>query len=532
MDNSWQIDAIWVSVALLCGLLAKRISLPPLIGFLIAGFVINYSGQTDSNLNTVLHILSDLGVMLLLFTIGLKIKVKELFKPVVYATASIHMIVITALIGAAVFILSYLGVSQFVGITFSTALIIGFALSFSSTVFVVKVLEERGELSSYHGKIAIGILVIQDIFAVLFISISKGTPPNIWVLGLPLYLYLVRKILFKLLDDVEHGELLTIFGFFTTFVIGALSFELFGLKPDLGALVIGMLLVDHGRTKELYNRMMEYKDFFLVAFFMSIGLSGKLTLNALVIASFFITLMALKGVLFMFILSRFNIQGRTSFLSSMSLTNYSEFGLIVGMVALKMNLIDSDWFVALALAMSISFVISSPLNQYVHPIYDYLKPLIVKLNIQAPEQKIDNAPINLGDSTYLVVGMGTFGLPAFNYLHKVKKEKVIGMDYNHELIQKLQEEKLNVLWGDSTDSVFWETVDFSKINLVLLAMAEYQSNVNTFNEINKMKVKPFKIGVIVGYPDQEKKMKELGADYIYNYKEKAGEEFAENFFTN
>jgi len=179
MENSWQIDAIWVSVALLCGLLAKRISLPPLVGFLFAGFVINYSGQTDSNLNTILHLLSDLGVMLLLFTIGLKIKLKELLKPVIYATASIHMIVITSLMGAMVFLLSYLGVSQFSGISFSTALIIGFALSFSSTVFVVKVLEERGELSSYHGKIAIGILVIQDIFAVLFISISKGTPPNI-----------------------------------------------------------------------------------------------------------------------------------------------------------------------------------------------------------------------------------------------------------------------------------------------------------------------------------------------------------------
>jgi glutathione-regulated potassium-efflux system ancillary protein KefC len=530
MDNIWQTDAIWVSVALLCGLLAKRISLPPLIGFLVAGFIINYSGQTDSNLNSILHILSDLGVMLLLFTIGLKIKLKELFKPVIYLTATIHMITITTIMGAVVFLMSYIGVSQFANISFNTALIIGFALSFSSTVFVVKVLEERGELSSYHGMIAIGILVIQDIFAVLFISISKGTPPNLWAIGLPLYLYLVRKILYKLLNDVEHGELLTIFGFFTTFVIGALSFQFFGLKPDLGALVIGMLLAGHERTKELYNRMMEYKDFFLVAFFISIGLSGEITLNALIISSFFILLMSLKGVLFMFIISRFNIRGRTAFLSSVSLTNYSEFGLIIGLVALKMNLINSDWFVALALAMSFSFVISSPLNQYVHPIYDYLKPIIRKLNIQGKEKRIDEAPANLGESNYLVIGMGTFGYPAFNYLSNVKKENVIGIDYSHELIQELQKKQLNVLWGDSTDSVFWESVDFNNINLVLLAMADHNTNVNTINEIKKIKSRTFKIGVIVSYPDEEELMKQLGADYIYNYKEKAGEEFAENFF--
>ncbi|QQR99147.1 MAG: cation:proton antiporter [Sphingobacteriales bacterium] len=100
METNWQVDAIWVSIALLSGLLAKRLKQPPLIGFLFAGFFIKYTGQTDSYLNTIIDMLSDLGIMLLLFTIGLKVKIKELVKPVVWATTTIHMLVTTLVVGA------------------------------------------------------------------------------------------------------------------------------------------------------------------------------------------------------------------------------------------------------------------------------------------------------------------------------------------------------------------------------------------------------------------------------------------------
>lgn len=527
MDFNWQIDAIWVSVALLCGLLAKRLKQPPLVGFLLAGFIVNYTKQTDGYLNNVLDILSELGIMLLLFTIGLKVKIKELLKPVVWLTTSVHMIINSLIIGSVFFGLGYLGVSLFTDLSFTTALLIGFALSFSSTVFVVKVLEDRGEISSFHGLIAIGILVIQDIFAVVFLAFSKQELPSIWILALPFYLWGLKKILYRLLTDSEHGELLSIFGFFATFVAGALTFSLVGLKPDLGALVMGMLLVNHPKSKELYKKMMEFKDFFLVAFFISIGLSGNITLNAVLITMVILLFTPLKTLLYVFIITRFNIRGRTSFLSAISLSNYSEFGLIVAMTSYKLGILNQDWLVAFALAVAVSFIISSPLNKKVHLIYDRINPIITKLNIKAPYKPVDENTLNFGDAEYLIIGMGTVGFPALDYLNKKTNQKAMGMDYSHEVVNRLKQRNRNVIWGDSTDITLWENADFSKIKIILLAMSDFHSNLNTFNEIKKINNRTYKVGAIVSYPDQEKILRELGIDFIYNYKKSVGIDFAE-----
>lgn len=529
--SNWQIDAIWVSIALLSGLFAKKLKQPPLIGFLLAGFIINYTKQTESYLNSIIGMLSNLGIMLLLFTIGLKIKIKELTRPIVWGTTSIHMVLTTLFIGAFTLLLSYIGLNQFAGLTIASSLVIGFAFSFSSTVLVVRVLESRGELSSFHGKIAIGILVIQDLFAVLFLALSNKKLPSIWALALPIYLWLVKKLLDKLLKDVEYGELLSIFGFFVTFVTGALMFNIVGLKPDLGALAMGMLLADHKKASDLYKKMTEYKDFFLVAFFISIGLSGTITLNSIIITIIMLTFIPLKGLLFTFIITRFNVRGRTSFLSAVSLSNYSEFGLIVGVAALHLNLINQDFFVATALSVAISFILSSPLNQHVHAIYDFINPVITKLNIKGNYKKpFDENTIDLGNAEYLVIGLGTIGLPAYQYFSTICKKNVIGMDFSLDIIKELKKDNYNAIWGDSTDITFWEKADFSKINVVLLAMSDFHYNLNTLIEINKIVNKKFKIAVVVSYPEQEKEMQELGVDYVYNYKKEAGSEFAENVF--
>jgi glutathione-regulated potassium-efflux system ancillary protein KefC len=142
-DNPLYIDAIWLTLAFFSGLLAKRIGLPPLVGFLVTGFLINLSGLNEGKISTVLQGLSDLGVMLLLFTIGLKIKLKSLFKPEVWLTASVHMIITLLAFSGVIFLLSYTGLSILSELDTKSSLMIGFALSFSSTVFVVKILQDR-----------------------------------------------------------------------------------------------------------------------------------------------------------------------------------------------------------------------------------------------------------------------------------------------------------------------------------------------------------------------------------------------------
>ena len=313
------IDAIWLTLAFVFGISARRLKLPPLIGFLVTGFILNATGLTSGHISEILHVLSDLGVMLLLFTIGLKINIKTLAKREIWFTATAHMIITVLAIGATLFILSYTGIRLLSGLSIQAAFLIGFALSFSSTVFVVKILEERGELSSFHGRLSIGILVVQDLVAVLFLTLSKSQWPSIWALAIPVYLYLVRFLLNRIMDEVDHGELLTIFGMFAAFITGALIFHLAGLKPDLGALVAGMLLSGHKRSKELYDRMMGYKDFFLIGFFINIGLSGIPGWNHIALALLLILFVNFKGALFLLILSRFRIKARTAFLTSVTL---------------------------------------------------------------------------------------------------------------------------------------------------------------------------------------------------------------------
>lgn len=519
------IDAIWLSIAFICGIAAKKLKLPPLIGFLGTGFILNALGFTQGHISEILHVLSDLGVMLLLFTIGLKINIKVLIKKEIWFTAGAHMIISVLAISGTVFLIGFTGLRLFSDLGLKGAMLIGFALSFSSTVFVVKILEERGELNSFHGKLSIGILVIQDLIAVLFLTLSKNQWPSIWVLSLPVYLYIIRFVLYRILDEVDHGELLTIYGMFAAFITGALSFHLVGLKPDLGALVIGMMLVGHKRSKELYERMMSYKDFFLIAFFINIGLSGIPGWNHLIIALILLLFINLKGGLFLLLLSRFKIKARTAFLTSISLGNFSEFALITGIVGIHMGWIPGDWIIIMAVAMSLSFLISSPVNNRVHDIFDYFKPLITRLNRDIV--CIDQEPYYLGKAKYLIVGMGEIGLSAYHYLRDIQKLEVLGIDYNHDLIEKLKNEGINAAWGDATDSNLWDNADVSNIEMVLFAMDDHPSNINSIKEILKIGDVQFKIGVVSHFPDESEDFRKLNVDYIYDYRNQLGREFAQ-----
>lgn len=528
VSEAWQVDVVWLSLAFLSGLAVKKINLPPLIGFMLTGFILKGSGITQGHISEVLDAISDLGVMLLLFTIGLKVKVKNLIKKEIWLSASAHMLITVVFFSIFIFLLSILGLPAFAGISPLSAAMMGFALSFSSTVFVVKVLEEKGELNSFHGKIAIGILVMQDIFAVIFISISAGKWPGIWVLALPLILYVLKKILYRILDATGHGELLTIFGFFATFTAGAVSFSFVGLKADLGALVIGMLLVGHPKADELYDRMMGFKDFFLIAFFVNIGLSGSITPHAFLIALLLLPFIFAKAGLFIWLLSRFDIRPRTGFLTAASMSNYSEFALIVGVIAVKSGLLTGEWLVALAILMSLSFLVSSPINRYAHDLFDRYKPFFMQMNSKQAVCQ-DDEPIHLGNSEYVVVSMGTLGVPAYDYLEKKYPGKVLGLDYNHDKVEMQQKAGRNAVWCDTTDLQFWQNADFYNVKMMLFAMSDFESNVNSIKELNRSRKKNFLLGVIYHYPEEKQRLEKLGVDFTYSYKERVGKDFAEEF---
>lgn len=150
-----------------------------------------------------------------------------------------------------------------------------FAMSFSSTVFAGKVLDEKGEGESFYGRIAIGILIVQDLVAVAFLALVDKQVPSLWALLL-LGLIPLRPVLNRIMVRTGHGELLILFGL-TLALGGAAIFELAGVKGDLGALILGLLLSPYKKAAELARHLLGFKDLFLVGFFLLIGLSGGLT---------------------------------------------------------------------------------------------------------------------------------------------------------------------------------------------------------------------------------------------------------------
>ncbi|MGB0098656.1 MAG: cation:proton antiporter, partial [Nocardioides sp.] len=211
------------------GVIAGVLRLPPLVGFLVAGFVLRALGvEGGPQLETI----ADLGVTVLLFGVGLKIDLRSLVRREVWVTASVNLLG-TTLIAAVLLGLLALGGVGLVGDDLGTWLLVGFALSFSSTVFVVKVLEERGATRSFGGRTAIGILVIQDLAAVVFIGVAEGHAPSPWALLLVLAVP-GALLLRRLLDLVGHGELLPLFGIAIALVPGYALFDALGVKGDLG----------------------------------------------------------------------------------------------------------------------------------------------------------------------------------------------------------------------------------------------------------------------------------------------------------
>ena len=173
---------ITIAAALALGLIAHELRIPPLVGFLAAGFLLHVFGFTAF---AGLQQVSDIGVVLLLFTIGLKFDLRSLLQPEALGTAALHMVTVVLLGAGTIGAAAAIGIVS-VGGGLGTLALLGFALSFSSTVLVVKVLEDRSDDGSYYGQIAIAILVLQDLAAVAFITIAGEEPPSPWALALVL----------------------------------------------------------------------------------------------------------------------------------------------------------------------------------------------------------------------------------------------------------------------------------------------------------------------------------------------------------
>jgi glutathione-regulated potassium-efflux system ancillary protein KefC len=513
-------DPLAIGVAFLLGFAARQVRLPPLVGFLGAGFVLHAAGLEGGQ---TIREVADLGVTLLLFTIGLNLRIKGLIRPEVWAGATIHMAVTVGVLGLAGLALAGLGLS-FAGLDLGTAFLVAFALSFSSTVLGVKVLENKGEIASLHGRTAIGILIMQDVIAVAFLTFASATRPSPWafaLLGLPL----LRPVLGLIMDRCGHGELLPLFGLFAALAIGAQAFEAVGMKADLGALVLGMLMSHHRRAPDVAESLFGLKEVFLVGFFLEIGLSGAPSLEGTLMALALLLVLPLKAMLFFALLTSFRMRARSSLLASLVLANFSEFGLICGTIGVENGWLDESWLVILGLAVALSFVLGSPVNGRAHDIYARFHTTLRRL--ESSKVHPDETPILPGDADIVIFGMGRIGTGAYDHIDETLGCRVLGIDIDRDLVRRHIEAGRNVIVGDATDSDFWERtrLDPRLGRLVMLAMPEHNANMYAAKRIAA--VRPgYLIAAVAQFPEQVQQLRDLGVDAAYDTYAEAGAGFA------
>jgi glutathione-regulated potassium-efflux system ancillary protein KefC len=511
-------EAIWIAAAFFFGFLAKQLGLPSMVGYLIAGFIIN-----SCNIKPIgsLETLSHFGITILLFTIGLKLDIKRLMKPLILFTSLAHIIITCIALSVALLIIGFLTSSKIFDLTLNQSALIAFAFSFSSTVCAIKILQDRGEIASRHGNIAIGILVIQDIVAVVFLTIASHKLPSVWAFSL-LALPLFRRPLTLILERSGHDELLCLAGFFLAF-IGGWIFKSVGIDEELGALVFGVLIANHPKSSELYKSLINFKEIFLIAFFLSVGFSAKVSLSLFLIATGITLFILFKGVLFIWLLMLFKARARTALLSTIALFNYSEFGLIVLAICIDHKWLGAEWLVIVALSVSISFVISSIINNRAHYYFKVLKSMIIKYESSTilPEDR----HFNIGKVDVVIVGMGRIGSNAYESLSKIYQGKICGIDTEPFKVNLQTEKGYNVILGDGTNSQFWGNQKYIDYNLVMLALSSVQDNLEVTRQLLDRGYKG-KIAAISFFHDEEDILKNAGVHMVFNYHTEAGMGYA------
>lgn len=517
-------DPVWIAVAYLFGFIVWQMGLPPLVGFLIAGFTLNMLGASGGEF---LNEMADIGVTLLLFTIGLKLHVRQLLRPEVWGVATIHMVVISLGIAAILLLLAGLGIPLLKELNATSALLLAFALSFSSTVFAVKVFEDKGGMGSQYGRIAIGVLIVQDIVAVIFLAASTAKLPSPWAAAMISALIIAKPLLIWLLKRAGHGELLILFGLVLA-MGGSALFELVSLKGDLGALFFGVLIAQHPKAGELSKSLLSLKDLFLVGFFLSIGIAVMPTAETLLMALFLMLFIPLKTALFHFLFTRFHLRTRTAIYTSFSLANFSEFGLIVTAIAVSNQWLPHDWLAVMAIAVVFSFILAAPLNSHSNEI---CKKICHRLEKWEHNKRLkEDELLDIGNASVLICGMGRVGSGAFKHLlAHYENSNIIGIDFNEDKLNDYKQTKYRLIHGDTSNPDFWHRINHAgrKVDMILLCIPSHKANLMSAKVIREWGFEGH-LAAVARYPDEEITLIKAGVNSTFNLFAEVGSGFAQD----
>ena len=525
--------ALSIIIAATLGILAHLFKQPALIGFIAAGIIVG-SVSRSVNIDTgVINSLSSLGIALLLFIVGLDLDLRELGRIGVHAIIiGLGQVIVTFGLG--------LLLSHLLGFAILPSIYISAALTFSSTIIVVKLLSEKKDLKSLYGRIVVGVLIIQDLIAmVALLILSSGSPDKgiaLFSLGISLLkgiflaaiLILLSRYLPKLLDLIGHSqELLYLFSIAWALGIALLAASpLIGLSVEVGGLLAGLTLANSSEHFQISSRLSPLRDFFVMMFFFGLGTNLILSASAIALkplVALILFVLVINPLIVYVIMITLGYRSRTSFLAGITMSQISEFSLILITLGATLGNITRAEESLVIIVGVITIFCSSYLITYADSIYRFLKPALklTERKVTRPEEEV---PQEKFINHVILIGAHRMGRTILKALES-SGGRVLVIDFDPVIVRELRAQGKPVIYGDITDQDIQELADLKKARAIISTVPDLRDNEAIMQAVRKENPKA---RVILTADDENagRRLYSMGADYVIMPHLVGGEELA------
>ncbi|MDP2244394.1 cation:proton antiporter [Pseudomonas sp.] len=491
--------AILLALSALVGGIAVKLRQPLIIAYILVGILAGPAVLGLSSHNAPLELLAEIGITVLLFVVGLKLDMRlvRTLGPVALATG-LGQLTFTIVFGY--------GLCYLLGLEWLTALYVAVALTFSSTIIIVKLLSDKGEIDSLHGRIAMGFLIVQDIAVVLaMLGLNLYQPSNgeqsglhpLALLGsllgslVVLYL-LMRFALPRLLTIMASSpELLMLMAIaWGTLLAGGA--DSLGLSKEIGAFLAGFSLASTPLREAVASRLTSLRDFLLLFFFLHLGLQldfayihGQIG-NALLLSAF---VLIGNPLIVMAIMGWMGYRKRTGFMAGLTVAQISEFSIIFVAMGIGLGHIGQDALGLTTLVGLITITLSTYMILYAQPLFARLSPWlgVFERHIPHRENADDNAAQDV-PSDIIVYGMGRYGRQLAGQLEQ-GGVRVLGIDFDPEALALARNEGLNVCYGDAEDVDFLAHVPLASARALISTIPQREVNAILLRALHNMAFK-------------------------------------------
>lgn len=517
MNNLFLQLAIILTLSSALGLIIYKLKLPLLIAYLIAGLLLSLLSSFDVSKSLVLSFLPDIGIAFVLFLVGMELDLRE-FKNFgkQILIAGILQVVITATLG------TYL--AQSLGFGIVEAVLMGVGLSFSSTLVVVKLLSDKKDLSSLYGKLSVGVLLLEDLLAVIillglsFVSggfdIASLLAFGVKVLALfslaVLFNRFILTAIFKAVSD--SGELLFLtalawcFGFITISVA-------MGFSVMIGAFLSGVALASSPYHFHIQGKIKPMRDFFTALFFVYLGTRVSFSSSSGIyplILIFSAYAVLLKPVIFLLLFGIFGFRKHTMFQTAINLSQVSEFSLIILLVGFNMGFISQDALTVIALSSVVSITFSSLMISQSRRIYKYVI-FLVSFFERKKHPQIEGEGAKLEDHT-VVIGAHRVGGEIVRFL-KRERLPLLVLDFNPHQVERLLKEEIPVIYGDMSDPEILDLLNLDAAKIIISTSPDLEGNKTLLEDLKLRKVNIPAI-VRAGTIKDAQNLYKNGADFV------------------